>query len=133
MGTGALVVTHDRYFLDRIATSILAFEADGKVVRYVGDYTTYLSLRAQAKEAEETAKPKKAKKPKPAAKSSKKELERVMREIETLEARIAELEATLGDPATYADGADTSELVRELDGARITLETLMAKWEALEG
>lgn len=132
MGTAALVVTHDRYFLDRIATSILAFEGEGRLVRYVGDYTTYLSLKANAPKEEAEEKPEAKKPPKPATKKPKKELERVMKEIETVEARIAELEATLGDPATYADGADTSALVDELASSREALEGLMAKWESLE-
>ena len=41
-GTGALlVVTHDRWFLDRIATHILSFEGDSKVVFYEGSYSEY--------------------------------------------------------------------------------------------
>jgi ATP-binding cassette subfamily F protein uup len=52
-----LVVSHDRYFLNRVANSILAFEGDGKVVRYPGGYDSYRSLRPDpardAKEAKE--------------------------------------------------------------------------------
>ncbi|HEX7670714.1 MAG TPA: hypothetical protein VF395_14065, partial [Polyangiaceae bacterium] len=44
----ALIVSHDRYFLDRVATSTLAFEGDGVVQRYPGGYGTYRSLRRQA-------------------------------------------------------------------------------------
>ncbi len=40
-----LIVTHDRYFLDKVATAILAFEGDGKVIRYPGNYETYRSLK----------------------------------------------------------------------------------------
>lgn len=42
----ALVVSHDRWFLDRVATSILAFEGDGRVTRYAGNYSDFLSQRA---------------------------------------------------------------------------------------
>jgi ATP-binding cassette subfamily F protein uup len=45
-GGTVLVVTHDRYFLDRVATSILAFE-DGRVVRYHGTYSDYLRKRTR--------------------------------------------------------------------------------------
>src|SRR5262249_37690718 len=46
--TGAvLLVTHDRYFLDKVATRIVAVEGDGKVVSWPGNFTTYRSLRAQ--------------------------------------------------------------------------------------
>ena len=47
----ALVVSHDRYFLDRVATSILAFEGDGRVVHYPGNYSMYRALKAQAEKA----------------------------------------------------------------------------------
>jgi ATPase subunit of ABC transporter with duplicated ATPase domains len=40
-GGCALVISHDRWFLDRIATHILAFEGDSKVVFYDGNYTQY--------------------------------------------------------------------------------------------
>ena len=44
--TGAvLVVTHDRYFLDKVATSVLAVEGDGKVTRYEGNWSMYQRLR----------------------------------------------------------------------------------------
>lgn len=44
----AFVVSHDRYFLDRVATAILAFEGDGKVVYHVGGYARYLEFKAAA-------------------------------------------------------------------------------------
>jgi ATP-binding cassette subfamily F protein uup len=57
-----LVVSHDRYFLNRVANSILAFEGDGKVVRYPGGYDSYRSLRPDpardAKEARASVPPK---------------------------------------------------------------------------
>lgn len=42
-GGCALIVSHDRWFLDRVATGILAFEGDGRVVFYEGDYTSYIA------------------------------------------------------------------------------------------
>jgi ABC transport system ATP-binding/permease protein len=46
--TGAvLLVTHDRYFLDKVATAILAFEGDGKVTRYPGNFESYRTLKEQ--------------------------------------------------------------------------------------
>jgi len=46
-----LLVTHDRYFLDKVATAILAFEGDGRAVRYPGNYEMYRTLRDQAEVA----------------------------------------------------------------------------------
>ncbi|HXK16474.1 MAG TPA: ABC-F family ATP-binding cassette domain-containing protein, partial [Polyangiaceae bacterium] len=54
-GVTALIVTHDRYFLDRVATSILAFEEDGAVVHYPGNYDAFRRLRAEAREARKAA------------------------------------------------------------------------------
>jgi ABC transport system ATP-binding/permease protein len=46
-----LLVTHDRYFLDKVATAILAFEGEGRAVRYPGNYETYRTLKEQAEAA----------------------------------------------------------------------------------
>jgi ATP-binding cassette subfamily F protein uup len=46
-----LLVTHDRYFLDKVATAILAFEGAGRVVRFPGNYETYRTLKEQAEAA----------------------------------------------------------------------------------
>lgn len=46
----AIVVTHDRWFLERVATSILAFEGEGKVRRWAGSYSTWRSLAAEEAE-----------------------------------------------------------------------------------
>jgi ATP-binding cassette subfamily F protein uup len=43
-----LLVTHDRYFLDKVATAVLAFEGDGKATRWPGNYETYRTLKDQA-------------------------------------------------------------------------------------
>ncbi len=47
-GGSVLLVTHDRYFLDKVATAILAFEGAGRVVRYPGNYEDYARQRANA-------------------------------------------------------------------------------------
>jgi ABC transport system ATP-binding/permease protein len=46
-----LLVTHDRYFLDKVATAILAFEGAGRATRYPGNYETYRTLKGQAEAA----------------------------------------------------------------------------------
>jgi ATP-binding cassette subfamily F protein uup len=152
-----IVVSHDRWFLDRVATSILAFEGDGRVVRYPGNYTTYRDLRAEAeaKKKEEAAqsasktadrkdaKPseadaKSASKPEPGAPkplsfAEKKELDGLMDVIGAAEARVAELEARLADPALYAkEAALAGKLSGELEGARAEIARLYARWEELE-
>ena len=145
-----LVVTHDRWFLDRVATSILAFEGEGKVIRYPGNYETYRRLKAQADaEKAERAKasvpaphapPAQAPASPPTAKPRKlsfaenKELETIVDRIDAADAGVAALEAKLADPATYAAGnaADAKELARQLDAAREEAARLVARWEELE-
>ncbi|MBX7195424.1 MAG: ABC-F family ATP-binding cassette domain-containing protein [Sandaracinaceae bacterium] len=149
----ALVVTHDRWFLDRVATAILAFEGDGRVVRYGGNYSTYRKLKAEAEQRakdEREAAMTKASKPasttasapsKPAADPKKKgltygeriELESIMDRIEAAEARVAETEAALADPELFAKrGHEVPQRTKDADEAKRALETIMARWEELE-
>ncbi len=138
----ALVVTHDRWFLDRVATSILAFEGDGRVVKYPGGYSSYRSLRREPTEAPPpSAKVSSASPSAPAAKKKRAaltygerlELERMMPRIDAAEARVGELEAKLADPSLYEGGGDeATELIAEHKAAKEGLDVLMARWEELE-
>ena len=149
-GGSALVVTHDRWFLDRVATSLLVFEGDGRVVRYAGGHQDYLSQKAAAEAAREEAtraaaeevarsvtKDKPA--PKAAAKSKgltwaeQRELEGIMDRIEEAEGAVAVLEKTLADPGLYASRAgEVPALVAKLDEAKGKAAALVARWEELE-
>lgn len=145
-GGTALVVTHDRWFLDRVATSILAFEGDGKVVRYPGNYGTYRRLReeAKAREAAEAVAVKEAAAPakisgRPAAKgkgltyAERLELEKIFDEVATAEDKVTGLEGRLADPLVYAAGGeDVKPLMAKLEVARIEASRLTARWEELE-
>ncbi|MBW2380906.1 MAG: ABC-F family ATP-binding cassette domain-containing protein, partial [Deltaproteobacteria bacterium] len=53
----ALIVCHDRYFLDRVATGILAFEDDGQVTAYAGNYSDYREARAERDATRERTRP----------------------------------------------------------------------------
>jgi ATP-binding cassette subfamily F protein uup len=137
----ALVVSHDRYFLDRVTTSILAFEGSGRVVRYPGNYSTMLSLRAAAPRSAEAAKPAPAKtetpKAAPAAKpltyAERLELERIVDVIAELEQRVTSIESELANPELYSSRAhEAKKLGLDLETARAELSERMARWEALE-
>jgi ATP-binding cassette subfamily F protein uup len=134
----AFVVSHDRYFLDRVATAILAFEGDGKVTYHVGGYARYLEGKAGEKPVEKPVeKPKEEPKPttavrKPSYKEQK-ELEGMEAAIESAEAAVAELEAKLADPTLYAErGSEVQGLLAEADAARQRVEALYRRWEELE-
>lgn len=141
----AIIVSHDRYFLDRVATSIVVFEGEGKVVRYVGDYETYTTLRAQqqskqrkeaqlAKKEPAKAKAKKAvEKPKNALNGKeKRELAGMMDAIDVAEKKTAALSEKLADPALYSGDGDVSALVAEHKAAEDEVVKLMARWEELD-
>ncbi len=142
----AFVVSHDRYFLNRVATSILAFEGDGRVVRSEGDYDVYLERKAlRDAEAAEAARPAReavAAAARPAARPESarklaykeiKELEVLPAEIERAEADLAELEATLGDPDLYARrGDEVPALIARGEEMRAAIARLYARWEELE-
>jgi ATP-binding cassette subfamily F protein uup len=143
----ALVVSHDRYFLDRVATSILAFEGGGKVLRYPGGYDTYRSLKAEAEAAmqmesarDELAAPRRPEPappsddaPRPLTFAERKELDQIMDEITELERAVEALEARLASPDLYAKGTNAArEAQAEYGRAKDTLAARTARWEHLE-
>jgi ATP-binding cassette subfamily F protein uup len=137
-----LVVTHDRYLLDRVTTGILRFEGDGRVARYAGAYQAYAAARLQEEEARKAARadPKRLSAPpkaKPAglSKNEQRELDAIMDKIDEAEGAAAEIEASLGDPALYAPGADpqrAAAIRSRLDEARTQAAKLTTRWEELE-
>ncbi len=133
----AIIVSHDRYFLDRVATSIVSFEGEGRVVRYVGDYQTFAGLRAQRRAEAKAQKPK-AKKERvrrsPAFSSKeKRELEGMMDRIEEAEGEVARLDGLLAAPDLYSDRAEeVPALVEAQAKAQAAVDGLMARWEELE-
>ncbi|MFW5452348.1 ATP-binding cassette domain-containing protein [Thioalkalivibrio sulfidiphilus] len=140
-----LVVSHDRAFLDNVATSIIAFEGDGRVNEYVGGYEDWLRQRAASRDAALAAPAAPARqKPQsesaPAAKQKKlsykdqRELESLPGRIEALETEQATLTGTLGDPSFYQQGPERiAEAQARLAAIETELAQCYARWEALEG
>jgi ABC transport system ATP-binding/permease protein len=134
-----LVVTHDRYFLDRVTNGMLYFEGDGRVTRYAGSYQAYATARARSLEqkpkAAEAPKPK-VEKTKPAglSKNEQKELDGIMDKIDAAERACAAVEAELGDPTLYttADDGRAKQIQAKLEEARGLVAKLTARWEELE-
>ena len=145
-----LVVSHDRYFLNRVCTNILAFEGDGKITHSVGDYDYYLEKKqrevAEAARwlAVETAARNKAAAAKSAAaaKASKprklsfketRELEGMEAHIHGLEAESARIENLFATPDFHrTHGAQMTELTVQLEAARAEVARLYKRWEELE-
>ena len=141
MNASALVVTHDRWFLDRIATSTLVFEGEGAVVRYAGGYTDARAQRTESTRAEASERARRSVPKKPSKASERRgltyaerlELEGIIETISKAESTVAALEAKLSDPALYATGGESiSENARALEDAKTKLTALEARWEELE-
>ncbi|MBX3247458.1 MAG: ABC-F family ATP-binding cassette domain-containing protein [Myxococcales bacterium] len=142
----ALVVSHDRYFLDRTCNAILELEPGQAPVRWAGSYDTYRRLRAardaeraaeareeakEAKQAQRAAAP--AAKPAGLTSKEKRELATILEVIEAAEAKLTELDASLSDPSVYADRQDElPALMSAREHAAAEVERLLARWEALE-
>jgi ABC transport system ATP-binding/permease protein len=135
---GALVlVTHDRYLLDRVASTVLALEGDGKWGVYA-EYSQWEQERA------ERARPAAAaKKEAPADTSStapKKKLSYLeQREWDAMEGQIMEAEeslaaakADLEDPAVFTDHVKVQEATARMEAAQHRVEALYARWAELE-
>ncbi len=128
-----ITVSHDRYFLDKVASKILAFE-DGGIREFFGNYTDYLDEKAflaessaisQKTEKEKSTKVREDKKR--MTYFEKQEWETIEADIEALEERISEIEAAMLENSS--DFARLSELQQELDEQN---EKLLEKYERYE-
>jgi len=137
------VVSHDRYFLNRVCTDILAFEGDGIIHHSAGDYDYYLEKKGKAAKAAPkkapvivpgpaVAAPKPAKPGKLSFKDAR-ELEGMEPQILALEKEIARIESLFAVPDFHRTHAtQTTVLLAQLAAAREKLPRLYARWEELE-
>ncbi|HIE64404.1 MAG: ABC-F family ATP-binding cassette domain-containing protein [Nitrospira sp.] len=144
-----LMVTHDRFFLDKVSTGILSFEGEGQVRYTEGNYAVYQErLKAEkkdrAKQSHQIAaqdrppstgeeKSPNTKKRKGLSYKEKRELEGIETKIENLEARKKELETFLQNPAAHATEKGGLE-AWSIEFAEIEtgLQDTMDRWEVLE-
>ncbi len=139
-----IVVSHDRYFLDRVVDRVFRFEGDGRIREYPGNYSAFLEIR-EREERERLAAEAEAKKPKavaapvvavaPAAKGrklsfkEKQELEKLEVEIGRGETRKKEIEIALN--ASAADYEATSKLIAELTALNGMMDIAVERWAEL--
>ena len=135
-----LVVSHDRYFLNRVCNHILAFDEPGHPAMDVGDYDYYASRRKAAVPIAEPEKKKDAPAPAPPKKNTAKklsyledrELTALENEIPELEDEIATQEARFNDPASFTDPVrEMKELTDRIEALKAELEKKYARWEEL--
>lgn len=133
-----IIVSHDRYFLDRTVRRIFAFEGNGKVTQYEGGYTDY-QARVQELEGDTDSPKKPVEKEKSAGRKTwnkeqklkftwqeKKDYETIDGEIADLEERISSLEAQM--LKCVSDFVKLNELTKEKEDAEALLEEKMERW-----
>ena len=136
-----LFVSHDRYFINRVATHVLELSENGAIL-YLGDYDYYVEKKAEVEmaQAEEDLTSNQAKEASPvndyqAQKESQKEARKLMRQIESLEAEIEELETqsqAISEKMLETNDAEKlMELQTELDKISHRQEEAMLEWEEL--
>ena len=136
-----LFVSHDRYFINRVATHVLELSENGSTL-YLGDYDYYVEKKAEVEmtQAEEASTSNQVKEASPvndyqAQKESQKEVRKLMRQIENLEAEIEELEsqsqAISEQMLETNDASKLMELQAELDKISHRQEEAMLEWEEL--
>lgn len=140
---GALVlVTHDRYLLDRLCTHILGFDGEGETA-YFADCEQWLDwLQKKAAEKDQAAraaaapaaKPTAAAKAKPGKLSymEQREYDQMEERILTAEAELEALQTRMADPAFAADAAQLEECWQRQQRLTVTVEELYQRWSELE-
>lgn len=134
---GAVItVSHDRYFLDRVADRLIAFEGDGTVIEYPGSYSYYAEQLAQrVVEAPAPQRPQ-AKAAAPAAPKTRRLSFKEQREYQQLDQKIADLEAKQAkiNQQIVDAGSDfqkLTQLTNELEQVSHELETAFERWAEL--
>ena len=135
-----VVVSHDRYFLNRVCNGILSFEGNGEMYFSEGDYDYYIEKRktrvkniltSEAKEKKEDSRVKP--KTKKLTWKESKELETIEEEIIKTENEIERIEGIFSSPDYYDKfAAQTKELNTQLEQAKMKIKNLFDRWEELE-
>jgi ATP-binding cassette subfamily F protein 3 len=131
-----LTVSHDRYFLDKVANCVVELE-DGCLIEYMGNYSYYREKKAAVKSVAE--KPPESKRVEPKAERVRTRTQANTRQREKLEEKIAELEVQikvlemeLNNPANHTDAENSKALVAEYESTKQQLAEKYDEWAALE-
>ncbi len=135
-----VVVSHDRYFLNRVCDGILAFEGNGKIYFSEGDYDYYLEKRKESlkeKGTSETTQKKGDTRVKPKVRKltwkEAKELDSIEEDIIKAEEEVKRIENIFSSPGYYEKYAEkTNELNENLEDAKSRVHFLFDRWEELE-
>jgi ATP-binding cassette, subfamily F, member 3 len=133
-------ISHDRYFINRIATRVVAV-AGGALTSHPGGWDDYEAARLKAVESPPPVilppavvpPPARVRRAPPSAKvrEQRRRVDEIERRIHELEARLGELTTMLGDPALYADGARARAVTSERKSTAEQMAGLLREWETL--
>jgi len=137
-----LVVSHDRYFLDKVVTSVLVFEGDATIKRYAGGYSDWARLHHALATPEEdtpkrqTGKPERTEAPSPARKLTYKlqrELDALPGQIEALEHNVEAIHKEVNAEEFYRGPHEQVQgKLEELNQLQRQLEAAVERWAELE-
>lgn len=137
-----LFVSHDRYFINRIANKVIELSPEGSKL-YLGDYDYYLEKKKeeeeiaelQAKEAAPVEAPKKKfyqdKEQQKLIRSLRRKIETIEENLSALDEKIDELETQMSQPAVLNDHVQLLELTNELEAKKAEQEEQLSSWEEL--
>ena len=142
-----ITVSHDRFFLDKIANQMLSFEKDGSVVSFDGNYTDFHDWKLSGKETGLSSKPRISApvtaqaETRPVgsvsnlSKNQREKIEKRIAEIESeiakLEAESARLTAEMSNPKIAADYPKLAEVTENLAQTEARTKALYEEWESL--
>ena len=137
--SGALVlVTHDRYLLDRVSTLVLGLDGQGRAERFA-DYSQWDLWQQERKQPKPKTQPEGRSPSPPVAAAKKKPSYLEAREYESIEQRVheaeellAEKQAALKDPSLAKDGRLLEQAYREVEEAQAAVDAIYARWAELE-
>ncbi|MEM7600676.1 MAG: ABC-F family ATP-binding cassette domain-containing protein [Verrucomicrobiota bacterium] len=141
-GGTSVVVSHDRWFLDRVCDRVIVFEGDGVVTINEGNYSYYLEKRRALEATANAAKVKPAKvkrvrsddgKPRKLKWKEERELEGMEETILASESGVEEIESKLNDPEFYIENSEKAvEMSADLEKRKAEIKSLYERWEELE-
>jgi len=140
-----LFVSHDRYFINRIATKVIELSSDG-AFEYLGDYDYYVEKKKELEEIrlekmglQEVESPSVKQSTSTIDKDAKKRERQITRrledlevELQTIEGKIQQVEEKLCDPAIFQDHEQLMSLQKELDSVKQEQDVYMTEWVELE-
>jgi ABC transport system ATP-binding/permease protein len=128
-----IVVSHDRYFMDRVTETLVVFRGKGVIETYVGTYSSFLDVNSKVKNEKTQNKPisvieEKEKNPPKLSNKEKKELDNIESEISKLEAQKTTLTEKISNNSNYQE---ISQLTKDLEVIEGNIQKKIERWEYL--